>query len=200
MANDDIVKRDPGGAKDLERTEDSPDLLSPFWAVMHRMRGGDRPREPTPEERVGQAHPGELVIATADRVLARIGPDGTVVYGEGATPDEAARELWEAIARHRPHFDARMNYLNLLELHVALLAVADQAYETAQAAAMAPGATENERFREEMSRRSLETRVHGIIEFAREFASMRPDLIATARRGVPGAQNGEGNQGTSGTH
>jgi hypothetical protein len=187
MAEDD--KRDPGGAGADEQPPQN-DLLSPYWAVMRRLRGADGPRPPTPEQLIAAAHPGELVIATAGRTLVRIGPDGSVTYGEGATPDEAARALWESIARHRADFESRLTYLNMLELHVALLAVADQAYEAAQNAARAPGATENERFREELSRASLETRVHGIIEFAREFAHLRPDLIALARRGMPGAQGG----------
>lgn len=124
----------------------------------------------------------------------RIQPDGTVLYGEGYTPDEAAVMLWEAIGRRRPDYQVRLTYLDMLELHVALLAVADQAYENAQTAVRAAvgnaETTEREReglrFREEMSRRSLETRVHGIIEFAREFAIQRPDLIDQARRVILG--------------
>jgi hypothetical protein len=180
--NDD--KRAPGGNPGAGEE----DLLSPFWAVLRGPRPGP---EETPEDRAGRSHPGELVIATSmNRVLVRIQPDGTIAYGDGYTPDEAAVTLWEAIARRRPDFDARIRYLDLLELHVALIAVTDQAYEAAQAAARAEGATENDRFREEMSRRNWETRVHGIVEFAREYASMRPDLIAQARRLMPGGQGG----------
>jgi hypothetical protein len=105
-----------------------------------------------------------------------------------------------------------MQYMELLDLHIALIAVADQAYEAAQAASRSAQAAlraaeqakvatevervreETERFREEMSRRNLETRVHGIIEFSREYASMRPDLIAQAQQFIPGAGSGtEGN-------
>jgi hypothetical protein len=53
-------------------------------------------------------------------------------------------------------------------------------------------ATEYERQREELSRRNLEMRVHGVIEFAREYASMRPDLIRMARAHTPGGQNPPG--------
>ncbi len=159
---------------------------------MRRMRGGDQPREPaTPQERIAAAHPGELVIATANRTLVRIGPNGEVTYPDGATPDEAARALWESVGRQRDQFERRTRYLTLLELHVALLFVTDQAYETAQNARKAAegNAETTERYREELrqreelSRGELETRVHGIIEFAREFALLRPDLIETARRG-----------------
>jgi hypothetical protein len=193
--NDD--KRDPGGAAG-EQPGPQDDLLSPYWAVMRRLRGADGPRPPTPEEQVARSHPGELVIAASrDRVLVRIQPDGSIIYGENYTPDEAAVTLWTAIAARRPYFEARMRYMELLELHVALIAVADQAYEAAQGAVRAAlgnaETTERERealrFREDLSRRNLETRVHGIIEFAREFASQRPDLVRMARRMVPGGQD-----------
>lgn len=169
---------------------------------MKQMRGV---REASPEEQVGRQHPGELVIATSfQRVLVRIQEDGSIVYGPEYTPDEAAVTLWTAIARRRKDFDARMQYMDLLELHIALLAVADQAYEAAQGALRAAvgnaETTERERealrFREEMSRRNLETRVHGVIEFAREFSAQRPDLLAQARRMVQGGQTPpEGGQG-----
>ncbi|MGH7866863.1 MAG: hypothetical protein ACREP9_04300 [Candidatus Dormibacteraceae bacterium] len=171
--------RNPGTASDANE-----DLLSPYWAVMRRMSGADKPKQPeTATERMAAAHPGELVIMTGrGGALVRIRDDGSVVFEEGATPDDAARALWEAVGRQRSHFEERRRYLDLLELHVALLFVSDQAYEAAQLAAHSPEATEHIRFREELSRRSLETRVHGMIEFAREFAMLRPDLIELARR------------------
>src|SRR5690606_28766198 len=43
----------------------------------------------------------DLVIRTASRILVTIKPDGRLVYGDGYTPDEAARALWEALARKR---------------------------------------------------------------------------------------------------
>jgi hypothetical protein len=203
MADNDDKQRPAGG--DAESGAQDNDLLSPYWTVMRRMRGADEPRPPTPEEQVARAHPGELVIAASrDRVLVRIQPDGTIFYGEGYNPDEAAVTLWTAIAARRPYFDARMRYMDLLELHMALLAVADQAYEAAQQAVRGAlrnaETTERERealrFREDLSRRALETRVHGIIEFAREFSSQRPDLVEMARRMIPGSRDEpEGGQG-----
>ncbi len=182
MADDD--KRVPE-----QRAEDE-DLLGPYWAVMRRMRGADTPRgEPTPEERTGRLYPGEMVIGTPRGPLVRIQPDGSIIYGEGYTPDEAAVTLWEAIGRRRADFEARVNYLNMLELHVALLFVCDEAYETAQRERVA-NPTEHNRQREELSRASLEMRVHGVIEFAREFGTLRPDLIAVARRARPGVAGG----------
>ncbi len=198
MADDDkrALTGEGAGPASEQRSED--DLLGPYWAVMRRLRGADVPKEPTPEERAARRFPGELVIATSSRELVRIQPDGRIIYGPEYTPDETAVTLWEAIARRRADFEARVTYLDMLELHVALLAVADQAYEAASVAVRSAlgnaETTERERealrFRMDMSRRSLETRVHGMIEFCREFAGLRPDLIAMARRTVPGAHGG----------
>lgn len=155
---------------------------------MRQMQGS---REVTPEEAVAQSHPGELVIATSTkRVLVRIQPDGTIIYGEGYTPDEAAVELWMAIARQGTNFHARMRHLNMLELHIALIAQADQAYEAAQHAAKAPDATEADKFREEMSRLAWESRVHGLVQHAREFAAHRPDLMRLVAVDPPESEEG----------
>ena len=177
----------PDDGRGAEQQPAPENDLAPYWAAMRRLRGADGPREPSPEERTGRLYPGEMVIATEGRVLCRIQPDGTLIVEEGYTPDRAAVALWEAVAARMPGFEARRNYLHLLELHIALLALSDEAYEAAQRAARAEGATDHDKLREELSRRSWETRVHGIVEFAREFAHLRPDLIETARRGMPGA-------------
>jgi hypothetical protein len=168
---------------------DEEDQLGPYWAVLRRSRGE---REPTPEERVSGEHPGDLVIATdRNRVIVRIHPDGTVAYGEGYEADDAARALWEAIGRRRLDFDRRLNHLQLLELHVALVAAADESYEQAQRRAQEPTAQEIDRFQEELCRRNLEARVHGMIEFAREYVVNRPDLVELARSvRIPGSGSG----------
>lgn len=44
---------------------------------------------------------GDLVIGTLSRVFVTIKPDGSLLYGEGYTPDEAAAVFWEALARKR---------------------------------------------------------------------------------------------------
>ncbi len=186
MADDD---RGPGGGDDATTPEE--DALASSWALMKRLAG---PRTTTPEKATAKRYPGELVIATETAVLCRIQPTGNIIYEDGYTPDEAAEGLFMAIARKRVDYDLRMQYLNMLELHIALLAVSDAAYEAAQRAARlndqepAPYLLDALRQREERSRASLEMRVHGIIEFAREFANIRPDLVAQARTMVPGAQ------------
>ena len=48
----------------------------------------------------------DLVIGTsAQRILVRIKADGTLIYGPDYTPDEAARVLWETLARRREAFE-----------------------------------------------------------------------------------------------
>ena len=183
MADDSNRPGNTGDPKDREE-----DLLSPYWAIMRRKAGARELPDPTPEERAGKTYPGELVIGTGRGVLVRVQQDGTLIYGDNYTPDEAAVTLWTEIGRRRGDFEARMQYLDLLELHIALLAVSDAAYEAAQRVSRGPSSTDHDRQREELSRASLEMRVHGIIEFAREFANIRPDLVAQARRMVPGAQ------------
>jgi hypothetical protein len=182
MADDERDPASPEPAGDAEE-----DLVGPYWAIMRRMAGPRPPVEETAPERVGRTYPGELVIASGrGGAIVRIQRDGSIVYGEGYTPDEAAVQLWTAIGRQRPHFEERMRYMDLLELHIALLCVADEAYEAAQRAAHVDGASANDHQREELSRHSLEMRVHGLIEFAREFAPLRPDLMAMARRVASG--------------
>jgi hypothetical protein len=186
MADDD---RGPEGGDNTATPEEA--ALASSWALMKRLAG---PRVVTPEAATAKRYPGELVIATETAVLCRIQPTGNIIYEDGYTPDEAAEGLFMAIARKRVDYDLRMQYLNMLELHIALLAVSDAAYEAAQRAARfneqepAPYLLDALRQREERSRASLEMRVHGIIEFAREFANIRPDLVAQARGMVPGAQ------------
>lgn len=158
------------------------DTLGQSWAALRRLAGPQKPRPLYPEEETAREHPGELVIGTRKNPIVRIQKDGSVIYGDGYTPDLAAVELWTSIGKRRIDFDRRMQYLDLLELHIALLAVADAAYEAAQRATWASNGSDHERQREERSRASLEMRMHDLIEFAREFADRRPDLMAQARR------------------
>lgn len=137
--------------------------LTEFWEDIRR------PGPPElPEQRTARAHPGVLVIGTsADRILVRIHPDGRLEYGEGYTPDEAAQVFWEAMARRRGDYEARLVFFAAMEQLLLGVGRADIAYETAQRRALALGATEHDKFTEDMSRRNLETQVHTLIEFAR---------------------------------
>lgn len=67
----------------------------------------------------------DLIIATtASRILVRIKPDGTLIYGPEYTPDEAADVFWQALARRRA--DAEVKEVFARHVH-ALLLVAGQA-------------------------------------------------------------------------
>ena len=142
-----------------------PDDLTEFWDAL---RGQFRI---TSERRLGDAHPGDLVIATSmDRILVRIHPDGTLTYGPEYTPDEAAVTFWTAMAQRRLQMEERLLHFALMERLLTSVGRADLAYERAQTRARAPESTPHDREMEEMSRRSLEGRVHEVIEFARGLA------------------------------
>jgi len=43
-----------------------------------------------------------LSVSDGGKLLVKIYADGTIEYGEGYTPDEAAKTFWNAIAYHHP--------------------------------------------------------------------------------------------------
>jgi hypothetical protein len=66
----------------------------------------------------------DLVIATsASRVLLRIKPDGTLSYGPGYTPDEAAAVFWQALARRRAEADKEAQLRDAFWRHTEKLLV-----------------------------------------------------------------------------
>ncbi len=81
---------------------------------------------------------------------------------------ENADSPWEATGRQMGGEDQRIMHDAMRQL-VIRVGEADLAYERAQRRALADKATEHDKLMEEMSRRSLETRVHELIEFARGF-------------------------------
>jgi hypothetical protein len=154
--------------------------LREFW---EDVRGGPLP-EPI-ERRFAGAHPGDLVIATsASRMLVRIHPDGQITYGPEYTPDEAAVTFWTAMAMRRVEMEERLIQFSMQEQLLLRIAEADVTYERAQRAALAEGASENDRFTEERARANLEARVHQLIEFSRGLLR-RPDVNPTPAVGVP---------------
>lgn len=46
--------------------------------------------------------PPDITIVGADGPLVTIHPDGTLDYGPGYTPDEAARSFWDAMRHYMP--------------------------------------------------------------------------------------------------
>lgn len=157
--------------------------LTDYWDDVRPK--GPGPAEPV-ERRFSREHPGDLIIGTSkERILVRIHPDGTLTYGEGYTPDEAAVEFWTAMAVRRLQSEERLIQFQTQEQLLARVAQADLAYEACQGRARAEGATEHDRFVEEMSRRNLEGQVHGLIEFARGLYATRPDLRPAPTPVVP---------------
>lgn len=45
--------------------------------------------------------PTSLCIHASNKIIVTIRPDGTIEYGEGYTPDDAARALWDAVGLER---------------------------------------------------------------------------------------------------
>lgn len=160
---------------DKRRSEEDP--LEAYWGDVRRPEPN-----PLPEQALARQHPGDLVIGTSEkRVLVRIHPDGTLTFGPEYTPDEAAVTFWTEMARRRLETEQRLIQFQAQEHLLALVAESDLAYEAAQTRARAEGATEHDKFMEEMSRRNLEARFHQLIEFARGLLAARPDLRTPPR-------------------
>lgn len=49
------------------------------------------------------AVPTITINSDSGRPLVTINPNGTLEYGEGYDPDDAARRFWEALRIHMPH-------------------------------------------------------------------------------------------------
>lgn len=121
----------------------------------------------------------DLIIATtASRILVRIKPDGTLVYGPEYTPDEAADVFWRALARRRA--DAEVKDVLFLQMERALVAVgrADHANEAAQTAALELQGLGRQGAQSVLSahqaNRALELAVHTVIELGRALAERAP--------------------------
>jgi hypothetical protein len=137
------------------------------------------PRPESVENRLirelGAPHPGTLTFATqTGRVIVQIDPNGKVTLGEGVTADDAAEEFWTAMALKRKGMEERLMHFGVMEALLQRCGRADIAYEQAQERASREGATEEDKFREEIQRRNLEAVVHQMIEFSRGLLR-RPD-------------------------
>lgn len=112
--------------------------------------------------------PGDLIIATSEkRILVRIQPDGTITYGPEYTPDEAAKVLWEAIARQRRQDEELRLYHAHVDVLIRQIGAQDLQNEKCQLAAKAATAGPHERYQAERALQQLETYVHQLIELAR---------------------------------
>lgn len=157
---------------DSKRPPRDDETLSEYWEAIRPTGQPD-----TIERQFARTHPGDLIIATSEaRELVRIHPDGTLTYGPEYTPDEAAVTFWTEMGRRRLQMEERLIQIQAMEQLLARVASADIAYETAQRRAHTETAIDHDKLMEEMSRRSLESRVHELIEYARGLIHSRPDL------------------------
>jgi hypothetical protein len=123
------------------------------------------------DSKIPEARPNELVVGTdGGRVLVRIGPDGTLTYGDDYTPDEAAKAFWEAMARRRVDYEQRLVFLAQIENLMARVGEQDLVTETARLKAAGPGGTPQDAFGADMAMAQLNTLVHELLEFARGIA------------------------------
>ncbi len=125
---------------------------------------------------------GDFILGTSSgRILVRITAQGRVALGEGVSLDEASEEFWTNLALKRKGMEERLMGFDLIERMLFQLADADLAYERASARAHGEDATPHDEMMQELSRRSLETRVHGLIEFSRGLLRrpLRPEPMST---------------------
>lgn len=160
----------PDDPRDTERPaeETTEEDLAVAWEVL---RG-----QPMPEEPPTFPHaPGDFILGTSTgRVILRITREGRVQLGPGVDLDEAAELFWTNLALKRRGMEERLLHLGIMEQILLQMAEADAGYERAQLRARTAEATAHDHMMEEMARRTLETRVHGVLEFARGLRR-RPD-------------------------
>lgn len=150
---------------------DEQDSIELFWedlGVTHR-------KNLTPDEIRAAAAPGatrnDLVIATKDRLLVIIRPDGTMEFGPGYTPNGAALIFWEAMARRRQNYEEQMLLYAHIEQLLTRVADRDLEYERQSLRALEEGLEPQEKAQRdqyaELARSRLEMEVHNVIELAR---------------------------------
>jgi hypothetical protein len=115
--------------------------------------------------------PGDLIIATsADRILVRIQPDGTITYGPDYTPDEAATVLWRALAKQRVEAVEREALMGHIEHMMVKLGEQDLLNERYRIQANSDAGTPHDKFQAERAHQQLEVYVHQVLELARSLA------------------------------
>lgn len=125
----------------------------------------------------------DLIIATtAARVLVRIQPDGTVIYGPEYTPDEAASVFWETLARKRAEAEREARVKELLFRHMETLLVAAGEADLANQAArdrenevvVDPKATKQDKMKAHLEAKAAEEELNQaairLVELGRKLA------------------------------
>ena len=137
---------------------------------------------PDPEPTFPDRNPGDFVLGTSSgRIILKITKEGRVQLGPGVDLDEAAELFWTNLALKRRDMEARLLHFDVMEQMLLQVADADRAYEAAQLRTRRPDAQAIDFQNEELARRSLEVRVHGMIEFSRGLRRPLPDPESPAR-------------------
>lgn len=114
--------------------------------------------------------PGELVIRTSERILVSVAKDGTLTYGPGYTPDEAARTFWECMAAHRQDYEERLVFFAQVEQLLAKIGEQDLRTEALRRKAASQEATPEDRFHAQRAIDQLEIFGDELFKFARGVA------------------------------
>ena len=154
------------------------DKIESFW---EDLRGAPIPE---PDLKDHDIQPGELVICTQSRILVRIRTDGSVQFGEGYTPNDAAEEFWTLLALKRKGMEERLTHLGILEQMLVQIGHADLRTERLRLQARLETATAEDRFQAERAMGNLEALVHQMIELSRGLA-LRPEVDPTPTPAVP---------------
>lgn len=116
-----------------------------------------------------------LAIGTSrNRILVTIGPTGELTYGPGYSPDESAVIFWEALARRRQDYEARLVFYAGVEQMLVQLGTLDIELERLRARATSPEATPQDTVASQAVWQRLDRLVNRIFEFARGLARREP--------------------------
>ena len=163
--NPDIRDTEPAPTAETTPEED----LSLDWEIL---RGHPIP---APVPTFPDQNPGDFILGTGSgRIILRITARGRVQLGPDVDLDEASELFWTNLALKRQGMEERLMHFGIMEQILLQVAEADLAYERAQLRARTATATAHDHQAEELSRRSLEVRVHSMLEFARGLRR-RPD-------------------------
>lgn len=108
-----------------------------------------------------------VVVTSSGFLIVRIRPDGTVTFGEGYTPDEAAKAFWQSVANARVEDEASRVLAEHTEGLLIKLGEQDLRYEECQRKAQSDEGTHHDAYQAERARGQLEMYVHQLIELAR---------------------------------
>lgn len=122
-----------------------------------------------------EAGPGDLVIGSKNRPLVVIRASGELRYGPDYSPDKAAAEFWEAMARQRLQVEERLLLVNHMEGVLTQLGAADLHNEAMQLR-LQEKITTARLTAAQRAHSALERAVHQAIELGRGIAR-RPMLM-----------------------